>query len=133
MRVDPLSGIVINVLNPDCPSRKTLELLADKWTLLIIVGLAKKGKLRNSQLKRGLGDISQKMLTQTLRNLETHGIVNRISYNQIPPKVEYELTELGNSLMEPIQALASWAELHYADVLEARQRSESAESDEAAS
>lgn len=124
MRIDPCNGYVINVLDPDCPSRKTLALLADKWSMLIIVGLAKKGTLRNSQLKRALGDISQKMLTQTLRKLEDCGIVNRIVYNQIPPKVEYELTELGSSLLEPIQALSDWAELHYIDVLEAQRRIE---------
>ena len=123
MRFDSKSGYTINVLDPECPSRQTLELLADKWSMLIIVALDQKGTLRNSALKRALRDISAKMLTQNLRKLESSGIVNRISYNEVPPRVEYELTELGQTLIAPIRALSDWAELYYAEILEAQKAS----------
>lgn len=122
MRVDPKTGYVLDVLDHTCPSRMTLELLADKWSLLVIVALDYKGTLRNTQLKRLLGDISPKMLTQTLRKLEHCGIVNRISYNEVPPRVEYELTELGKTLRVPIRALSDWAELYFCDVTEAQEQ-----------
>jgi DNA-binding HxlR family transcriptional regulator len=109
---------IINVLDPNCPSRRTLALLADKWTLLVILALMN-GSKRNGELKRLLGDISQKMLTQTLRELEAHGLVERISYHEVPPRVEYRLTELGLSLSEPINAIKDWAEHNFAQVLEA--------------
>lgn len=107
-----------NVLNPLCTSRLTLELLADKWVLLIVMALAD-GVKRNGQLKREIGDISQKMLTQTLRDLEQRHIIQRMEYPQVPPKVEYQLTDLGKSLLEPIRALARWAEDHYQETLAA--------------
>jgi DNA-binding HxlR family transcriptional regulator len=110
------------VLDHDCPSRRTLTLLADKWALLVIAAL-KQGTMRNGELKRRLGDVSQKMLTQTLRELETCGLVERIVYHEVPPRVEYRLTELGLSLHEPISALARWAEEHFPEVEAARARS----------
>jgi DNA-binding HxlR family transcriptional regulator len=106
----------IDVLNPFCPSRRTLALLADKWVMLVIVSLHKRGAQRNGELKRTLGDVSQKMLTQTLRQLEHCGLVKRTSYHEVPPRVVYELTELGESLTEPIKAMRDWAERYYADV-----------------
>ncbi|MEM6427923.1 MAG: helix-turn-helix domain-containing protein [Deinococcota bacterium] len=102
----------IDVLNPYCPSRKTLLLLSDKWVMLIILTLAT-GTQRHGELKRNLGNISQKMLTQTLRKLEHSNLVERIDYQEVPPKVEYRLTALGDSLREPICALGRWAEQHY--------------------
>jgi DNA-binding HxlR family transcriptional regulator len=114
----------ISIFNPDCPSRYALALLADKWTMLIIVAL-KSGAKRNGELKRLLGDVSQKMLTQTLRHLETNGIVCRTVYQTVPPHVEYDLTECGRSLLKPIKALGDWAETHWSDVLTAKQQSQS--------
>jgi DNA-binding HxlR family transcriptional regulator len=105
-----------NVLDSNCPSRRALALLADKWVLLILVALAKHGTMRNGELKRLLGDISQKMLAQTLRRLEQNGLVARKAYDEIPPRVEYSLTPLGSSLMEPIYALRDWAETYYAEI-----------------
>lgn len=116
----------INVFNPTCPSRYTLSLLADKWTMLIVVAL-KHAPMRNGELKRKLGDISQKMLTQTLRDLETNGIVQRTVYEVVPPHVEYSLTPLGTSLEEPIKAMAKWAETHWSEVLAARESCTSGE------
>ncbi len=125
--IDPTTGYPVDVFNPQCPSRHTLALLADKWSMLIIMVLARKGPLRNGQLKRAVGDISAKMLTQTLRKLETCGLVDRTSYNEVPPRVEYALTPLGLTLLEPIRALADWAEHNYASVLVAQEQAFSEE------
>ncbi|MDX2138746.1 MAG: helix-turn-helix domain-containing protein [Chloroflexota bacterium] len=124
--VNPRARSVISVFDPECPSRYTLELFTDKWAMLIIVAL-KRGARRNGELKRAIGNISQKMLTQTLRTLENNGIVERTVFNTVPPHVEYTLTELGISLNEPIFALADWAEKHWAEVLAARSRSQTGE------
>ncbi len=102
-----------------CPSRKVLELIADKWTMLILPALHS-GPRRNSELMRLIGGISQKMLTQTLRELERNGFVERRDYGEIPPRVDYRLTQLGRSLYEPIWALDEWAEKNLYQVEAAR-------------
>ncbi len=109
-----------------CPSRAILELIADKWTLLIMPALGH-GPVRNGELLRTIGGVSQKMLTQTLRTLESNGLVRRIDHMEVPPRVEYELTELGRSLAETIKKLEGWAETHIADVLAAREEFEKRE------
>jgi DNA-binding HxlR family transcriptional regulator len=105
------SGPAYSVLSPGCPSRLILDRIADKWTVLIIQVLAG-GTLRYSALKRAIGDISQKMLTQTLRSLERDGLVHRKVYPSATPKVEYGLTTLGRTLIEPLQGLCRWSERH---------------------
>jgi DNA-binding HxlR family transcriptional regulator len=105
----------------DCPSREVLNLIADKWAVLIIYSLAKK-PLRHNELARALGDISQKVLTQNLRKLEQNGIVTRKVYPVVPPKVEYALSPLGKSLTEVLSTLTKWAETNFAHVLIARER-----------
>ncbi len=100
-----------SVLSPGCPSRLVLDRIADKWTALIIQILAG-GTLRYSALQREIGDISQKMLTQTLRSLERDGLVRRKVYPVATPKVEYGLTSLGRTLIEPLQGLCRWSEKH---------------------
>ncbi len=100
-----------SVLSPGCPSRLVLDRIADKWTALIIQILAR-GTLRYSELQREIGDISQKMLTQTLRSLERDGLVRRKVYPVAAPKVEYGLTTLGRTLIEPLQGLCRWSEKH---------------------
>ena len=92
----------------DCPSRRLLDRIGDRWTVLI-VGALDPGPQRFSALVARVGGISQKMLTQTLRSLERDGFVTRTIYPQIPPRVEYELTTLGRSLQEPLRALEQWA------------------------
>ena len=104
------------VYNGDCPTRQALDRIADKWTTLII-GLLEEGPKRFSELQRGIGGISQKMLTQTLRTLERDGLVNRTVYPEVPPRVEYELTDLGRTLCEPIAAVRRWAEEHIDEVM----------------
>jgi len=111
------AGLRYDVLDPNCPSRRALTLLADRWTLLVLVALAKHGPLRNGELKRIVGEISQKMLIQTLRQLESYDMVTRTVYNEVPPHVEYALTPFGQSLLGPVAALRAWAETH-ADTLD---------------
>jgi len=108
-----------NVYVEACPSRAILELIADKWTLLILPAL-RRGRMRNGDLMRLIGGVSQKMLTQTLRELEHNGLVNRIDHQEVPPRVEYELTELGRSLSDLMRKLDSWAEEHLEEVVQAR-------------
>ena len=108
-----------NVYEEACPSRAILELIADKWTLLILPAL-RRGRLRNGDMLRVIGGVSQKMLTQTLRELEHNGLVNRIDHQEVPPRVEYELTELGRSLSDLMRKLDSWAEENLTAVLSAR-------------
>lgn len=98
-------------MDAQCPSRLVLDRIADKWTALIIQILAK-GTMRYAELQRKIGGISQKMLTQTLRSLERDGLVNRTVHPVVPPKVEYSLTRLGRTLIEPLHALCRWSEKH---------------------
>jgi len=108
-----------NVLSVSCPSRAALEVVGSKWALLIVPLLAQQ-PLRNNELLRQVGGISQKMLTQTLRELERHGLVQRIDHQSVPPHVEYQLTGLGQSLSEALVVIDRWAESHFAAVASAR-------------
>src|SRR5256884_1597852 len=110
-----------SVLNPQCPSRIVLERIADKWTALIIQVLAN-GTQRYASLQRTIGGISQKMLTQTLRSLERDGLVLRKVHPVVPPKVEYSLTRLGRTLIEPLHGLCRWSEKHLAELQANRAR-----------
>jgi DNA-binding HxlR family transcriptional regulator len=107
------------VMNEACPSRRVLALIADKWTMLILPAL-QDGPRRNAELMRAVGGVSQKMLTQTLRELERNGFIERRDYGEIPPRVDYRLTALGRSLADPIWALDRWAEKHFSEVEAAR-------------
>jgi len=100
-----------SVMDAQCPSRLVLDRIADKWTALIIQILAK-GTMRYAALQREIGGISQKMLTQTLRSLERDGLVQRTVHPVVPPKVEYALTRLGRTLIEPLHGLCRWSEKH---------------------
>ena len=108
-----------NLFDPNCSSRDVLELIGNKWTMLLLCALYD-SKTRTGQLKRKLEGISQKMLTQTLREMQQHGIVKRISYPEVPPRVEYELTELGYSLAELVVKMELWIVKHHAVLLAAR-------------
>lgn len=94
----------------NCPVRQVLDRVGDKWSTLVIIILGEKGVLRFNELSASIGDISQKMLTVTLRNLVEDGLASRKMYPEIPPRVEYELTPLGQSLLPLIQQLNAWAE-----------------------
>jgi DNA-binding HxlR family transcriptional regulator len=95
----------------DCPSRRLLDRIGDRWTVLV-VGALDAGPRRFSALAAEVDGISQKMLTQTLRSLERDGFVSRTAYPVVPPHVEYELTDLGRSLQDPLRALERWAIEH---------------------
>jgi DNA-binding HxlR family transcriptional regulator len=109
-----------DVYNSNCPTRQVLDRIGDKWTALII-GLLEEGPLRFSELQRNIGGISQKMLTQTLRNCERDGLINRTLYPEVPPRVEYKLTLLGETLCTPIAAIRNWAEENIAEVTAAQE------------
>ena len=108
----------------DCGIRNLLDRVGDKWSLMIIDMLGE-GTLRYSELDHKIGSISQKMLTVTLKSLETDGLVDRKVYPQIPPRVEYSLTELGGTLLPSITMLKKWAADSQPAILEARSRMES--------
>ena len=110
-----------DVFNPQCPSRELFELLAEKWALLVIHRLAR-GAARTSELRRQIGGVSEKMLIQTLRKLERHGLIDRRDYVEVPPRVEYRLSSLGASLARAVEGLEGWVASHIFDVLKAMQR-----------
>ncbi len=99
--------------------RQALALIADKWAVLVITTLAE-GTWRYNALRRELEGVSQKMLTQTLRDLECNGLVARTVYPDTPPRVEYRLPPLGQTLVEALTVLRDWADEHYHEVEAAR-------------
>jgi DNA-binding HxlR family transcriptional regulator len=109
-----------NVYSAACPSRQALDRLADKWTVLIVGALEVAGRQRFGRLRDSIDGVSEKMLTQTLRNLERDGLVHREALGTVPPHVEYELTPLGRTLAEPMAAVRAWAERYIDDVEAAR-------------
>lgn len=102
-----------------CPVRDVLDCIGDRWSLLTLIALAD-GTLRFTEVKRAIGDISQRMLAQTLRTLEREGYVTREVYPTIPPKVEYTLTELGKSLLTKVTPLIGWADDNHDRIRKAR-------------
>jgi DNA-binding HxlR family transcriptional regulator len=102
-----------------CPVRGVLDQIGDKWSTLIILTLAERAH-RFGELRRTIPDISQRMLTQTLRDLQRDGLVSRRVYPTLPPSVEYRLTELGRSLLDPLAHLIRWADRHYEAIRGAR-------------
>src|SRR5262252_3957752 len=96
-----------------------LDRIGDKWSVLVVVMLGD-GRKRFNELRRSIASISQRMLTLTLRALERDGLVTRTVFATIPPRVEYELTKLGRSLLEPVGALGDWARANHAKIVEAR-------------
>ena len=101
-----------NVYNRDCPSQGILALIGSKWSMLILCSL-RAGPRRTHELKRRLTGVSSKMLTQTLRELERHGIVHREDFAEVPPRVEYRLTTLGRSLAMLVVNIEDWVTTHY--------------------
>lgn len=108
-----------NVLDQNCESRQALELISDKWTALVVYALVD-GPRRHGDLLRTVDGISQKMLTQTLRQMEREGLVDREVLDRVPPHVEYSLTPLGRTLEKPLVAICEWAMAHLAELREAR-------------
>lgn len=106
--------------DPQCPTRVLLDRVGDKWTVLVI-GILADGPLRFTELRDRVGGVSGKVLTATLRALARDGLVIRTAYPQIPPRVEYSLTDLGRSLQAPLDVLRTWAEHHIAQVVAHRE------------
>ena len=110
-------GWTPDLFDAACPSRAVLDLIADKWSILVLSAVHH-GVHRNGQLLRRIGGISQKALTRTLRDLEHNGLVLRTDHFEVPPRVDYALTETGESLVPLIESLCEWA-LDHADVVDA--------------
>ena len=108
-----------NILDPDCPSRVIFQRIGDKWASLIIQVLAD-GPVRFTALKNMVNTVTPKVLTQSLRALERDGLITRTVHPTVPPRVDYELTETGRSLLVPLAQLRAWAESHVPEILKAR-------------
>lgn len=106
----------------DCPVRNILSRVGDKWSMLVLLTLHANGVMRFNEIHRSLGDISHRMLTVTLRTLEADGLVCREVYAEVPPRVEYRLTERGLSLLPHIFGLVEWAQANKAAILSERAR-----------
>ncbi|MBR7741865.1 helix-turn-helix transcriptional regulator [Phycicoccus sp. BSK3Z-2] len=108
-----------DVQDEDCPTREVLDRVGDKWSVLVIVLLGERTH-RFSELHRAIDGISQRMLTLTVRALERDGLVSRTVHASVPPRVDYRLTDLGRSLLAPLEALNAWAVEHRGDIQAAR-------------
>lgn len=109
-------------LFPDCPIRNVLSRISCKWPMLVLFTLSQRGTLRFNTLRRAMPDISQKMLTATLRTLEEDGLVVRQVYAEMPPRVEYGLTERARSLLPILDELVDWAHSNMAAIMRDRKR-----------
>lgn len=101
-----------DVFNTECPSQGILALIGSKWSMLIVCAL-REGPRRTGELKRRLKGVSAKMLTQTLRELERHGLVQREDFHEVPPRVEYRLSPLGSSLARLVMDIERWVTSNY--------------------
>lgn len=113
-------AIPLDPYRAGCPTRHILDLIGDRWTVLVIGSLSD-GPMRFSALLKHIEGISQKMLTQTLRELERDGLVDRTVQPQVPVRVDYALTEAGRTLREPLRALEDWSIAHFGAVQDARE------------
>ncbi|MGW6913878.1 winged helix-turn-helix transcriptional regulator [Kitasatospora sp. NPDC054939] len=105
----------------DCPARTVIELLANKWVFFVLALLARHGgPMRFNEMRRQLGTVTQKMLTQTLRSLERDGLVLRELYPTVPPRVEYSLTELGRGAAALALGIGDWSQQHLSEIEAAR-------------
>lgn len=112
-------GFAPDPFDARCPTRLLLDRIADKWTVLLLVVIAE-GPVRFNALKRRVGGISQKVLSQTLKSLERDGLVTRQAYATVPVTVEYALTPLGRSLAQTLGPLAQWAGAHMSEIAAAQ-------------
>lgn len=116
-----------DVLSQHCPSRIVLRHLTDRWTPLIVAVLADGEPVRFKDLKCTIQGISPKVLTETLRSMERDGLLTRHITASVPPRVDYQLTDLGLTTVEPLEAVRTWAETHVAEVLANRERFDAAQ------
>lgn len=113
---------VRDALFPNCPVRNVLSRIGDKWSMLVLFTLETNKNQRFKELQRNIPDISQKMLPTTLKMLEGDNLVHREAFPEIPPRVEYSLTDKGQSLLPLIDNLMVWASENMNDIIESRQR-----------
>jgi DNA-binding HxlR family transcriptional regulator len=106
----------LNNQYPTCPIRNVLSRMSDKWSLLILRNLQKNGIMRYKDLLNALPDISQKMLSSTLKRLEEDHLISRKMYPEIPPRVEYSLTIMGMEFMPALQMMIDWAQIHFEEI-----------------
>jgi DNA-binding HxlR family transcriptional regulator len=116
-----------NTIIEICPVRNVIARFGNKWALLVILILSENKVLRFSELKKMIPDVSSRMLSSTLRTLEADGLVSRKVYPEVPPKVEYSLTETGLSLVPFIGQLTEWAQKHMKSIVKHREEFEAAE------
>ena len=114
--------MISDAYDPQCPIRNILARLGDKWSLLVLYTLSQKERMRFGDLRRAVPDISQKMLTVTLRTLEEDGFVTRTIYPEVPPRVEYALTARAFSLLPHIQSLVAWAKGNMEPIIRDRKK-----------
>lgn len=114
-----------NVMSASCPSRVVLHRIGARWTVFVVNAL-EHGPLRFTALAERIQGVTPKVLTETLRAMEEDGLLARVEYAEQPPRVEYGLTDLGQSLLVPLRAVREWAESHVPEILEARERAQSA-------
>ncbi|ERJ35064.1 putative Redox-sensing transcriptional regulator QorR [Burkholderia sp. AU4i] len=108
-------------LDQPCPIRDVLDRIGDQWSLLVLEALSG-GTMRFNELARAIGDVSKQMLSRTLKRLEQDGFVSRTLFAEVPPRVEYALTDLGRSFLTPMQAMIRWADEHHHAICAARRR-----------
>ena len=111
----------VDVFLRDCPTRAVLELIASKWTMLVLVALENGHPMRFAELRRRLDGVTPKVLTHTLRALEREGLLNRSVYPTVPPRVEYQLTELGRELGSLLQTVTDWSQTNITAIRSARE------------
>ncbi|MEU3572566.1 helix-turn-helix domain-containing protein [Kitasatospora sp. NPDC036755] len=126
VREEPRGGQAYDVFGRLCPSRELFAELADKWSMLILMSLHACGPQRFSELQRGVGGVSRKMLTQSLRNLERGGLVLRTVFPETPPRVVYSLLPLGRELAELLAPVGRWTERRAGRMLAAREEFDAA-------
>lgn len=118
----PMNTLTTDIIYKDCPIRNILSHICGKWALLILYTLHHHGCMRFNSLHKHIPDISQKVLTSTLRSLEADGFVSRKIYAEVPPRVEYTLTERAQSFLPQAEGLIAWAQNNMADIMADRER-----------
>ncbi|MEU4544056.1 winged helix-turn-helix transcriptional regulator [Nonomuraea dietziae] len=109
-----------DAFDPNCPTRLVLDRIGDKWSVLVLLSLAD-GPMRFTELRRRVGGVTPKVLTQTLRAMEYDGLLTRKVFAEVPPRVDYTLTDLGRSLHEPVAAVTLWAEQNIGRIMGSRE------------
>jgi DNA-binding HxlR family transcriptional regulator len=109
-----------DIFDKSCPARTVLDRIGDRWSVMVLLILAEHKRLRFTQLKNYVEGVTPKVLTQSLRAMERDGLIDRYIYAEVPPRVEYELTQLGESLLHAVSTIASWSEDNVAEIMKAR-------------